>query len=250
MTMNKAYNPTWFTYNELSQITPMPAGVGPDGLRPEPLHHHGVRLLRRLHLPGQPVQEPVELDQVADLVDRRRPVAAERVQLRRQLHVRPEQELRRPGQGEAGASSRRCRSRPSRPSTTCSRPGRGRRQPEDRRRLPAHHRRAAPSRPTPSSDRTRSTATTLSPLYLVGDQLLPAQLPVHDRQRPIIKQLYFRQALQYLMNQAAVISGPLKGYGLPTVGPVGSLPGDQLPVRHRQAGRPVARITRPRRSDC
>src|SRR5579859_1699456 len=24
MTMNKAYNPTWFTYNELSQITPMP----------------------------------------------------------------------------------------------------------------------------------------------------------------------------------------------------------------------------------
>jgi peptide/nickel transport system substrate-binding protein len=24
MTMNKAYYPTWFTYNELSQITPMP----------------------------------------------------------------------------------------------------------------------------------------------------------------------------------------------------------------------------------
>src|SRR5580698_7002619 len=24
MTMNKQYNPTWFTYNELSQITPMP----------------------------------------------------------------------------------------------------------------------------------------------------------------------------------------------------------------------------------
>jgi peptide/nickel transport system substrate-binding protein len=24
MTMGKAYNPTWFTYNELSQITPMP----------------------------------------------------------------------------------------------------------------------------------------------------------------------------------------------------------------------------------
>ena len=26
------------------------------------------------------------------------------------------------------------------------------------------------------------------------------------------------------MNQAAVISGPLKGYGMPTVGPVGTYP--------------------------
>jgi peptide/nickel transport system substrate-binding protein len=36
----------------------------------------------------------------------------------------------------------------------------------------------------------------------------------------IIKQLYFRQALAYLTNQAAVISGPLRGYGAATVGPV------------------------------
>jgi len=40
----------------------------------------------------------------------------------------------------------------------------------------------------------------------------------------IIKQLYFRQALAYLMNQAAVIEGPLKGYGTITVGPVGNNP--------------------------
>jgi peptide/nickel transport system substrate-binding protein len=38
----------------------------------------------------------------------------------------------------------------------------------------------------------------------------------------IFKQLYFREALQYLMNQAAVIAGPLRGYGYPTVGPVGN----------------------------
>ena len=41
---------------------------------------------------------------------------------------------------------------------------------------------------------------------------------------PIIKQLYFRQALAYLMNQAAVIEGPLRGYGALTVGPVGNTP--------------------------
>jgi peptide/nickel transport system substrate-binding protein len=38
----------------------------------------------------------------------------------------------------------------------------------------------------------------------------------------IFKQLYFRQALEDMMNQAAVIAGPLRGYGFPTVGPVGT----------------------------
>jgi peptide/nickel transport system substrate-binding protein len=41
---------------------------------------------------------------------------------------------------------------------------------------------------------------------------------------PIIQQLYFRQALENLMNQNAVISGPLRGYGTPTIGPVGTFP--------------------------
>ena len=41
---------------------------------------------------------------------------------------------------------------------------------------------------------------------------------------PVIRQLYFRQALAYLMNQAAVISGPLRGYGAVTVGPVPATP--------------------------
>jgi peptide/nickel transport system substrate-binding protein len=38
---------------------------------------------------------------------------------------------------------------------------------------------------------------------------------------PIFRQLYFRQALQYLSDQAGVISGPLHGYGTADVGPVG-----------------------------
>jgi peptide/nickel transport system substrate-binding protein len=41
---------------------------------------------------------------------------------------------------------------------------------------------------------------------------------------PVLRQLYFRQAMAYLMNQAAVIAGPLRGYGVPTVGPVASTP--------------------------
>jgi peptide/nickel transport system substrate-binding protein len=41
---------------------------------------------------------------------------------------------------------------------------------------------------------------------------------------PVLRQLYFRQALEYMMNQAAVISGPLHGYGAPTAGPVPDTP--------------------------
>jgi peptide/nickel transport system substrate-binding protein len=40
----------------------------------------------------------------------------------------------------------------------------------------------------------------------------------------IIKQLYFRQAMAYLMNEQALIQGPLKGYAFPTVGPVANQP--------------------------
>ncbi len=53
---------------------------------------------------------------------------------------------------------------------------------------------------------------------------------------PVIRQLYFRQAMAYLMNQTAVIKGPLRGYGVPTVGPVGSTPASPVPVPHGQAG--------------
>jgi peptide/nickel transport system substrate-binding protein len=40
----------------------------------------------------------------------------------------------------------------------------------------------------------------------------------------IIKQLYFRQAMAYLLNGQAVVQGPLKGYGSLTTGPVASVP--------------------------
>jgi len=40
----------------------------------------------------------------------------------------------------------------------------------------------------------------------------------------IFRQLYFRQALAYLLNGQAVLQGPLKGYGSLTTGPVASVP--------------------------
>jgi peptide/nickel transport system substrate-binding protein len=65
---------------------------------------------------------------------------------------------------------------------------------------------------------------TLDPLYLWSINYFPLNFQSTTGNGPVIKQLYFRQALQYLMNQKSVIQGPLKGYGLYTVGPVGTYP--------------------------
>jgi peptide/nickel transport system substrate-binding protein len=65
---------------------------------------------------------------------------------------------------------------------------------------------------------------TLSPLILWSINYFPINQQSTTANGPVDKQLYFRQALQYLVNQAGVISGPLHGYGFPTVGPVGTYP--------------------------
>jgi peptide/nickel transport system substrate-binding protein len=64
----------------------------------------------------------------------------------------------------------------------------------------------------------------LDPLYSWSINYFPLNFQSTTGNGPIIRQLYFRQALQYLMNQEAVIKGPLRGYGKFTVGPVGSYP--------------------------
>jgi peptide/nickel transport system substrate-binding protein len=54
-------------------------------------------------------------------------------------------------------------------------------------------------------------------LYEVNYFYLNFHNPVYG---PVFRQLYFRQALQYLVDQNAIISGAMAGYGYPTTGPV------------------------------
>ena len=63
---------------------------------------------------------------------------------------------------------------------------------------------------------------TLAPLYSwsINDYVMNFQSTTGNG--PILRQLYFRQAMAYLIDQAAVIRGPLRGYGVATVGPVPS----------------------------
>jgi len=77
---------------------------------------------------------------------------------------------------------------------------------------------------------------TLDPLYPWGIDYyaLNYQSSIGDH-GAVFKQLYFRQALQYEMNQAAIISGPLRGYGALTVGPVAATPATKwLSAKGRQ----------------
>jgi peptide/nickel transport system substrate-binding protein len=89
----------------------------------------------------------------------------------------------------------------------------------------------APARPAGSSP----FAPGANPLAAKGYTLAPPYYPwgigfyalnFHSTtgNGPVIRQLYFRQALAYLTNQAVVIAGPLRGYGAPTVGPVPATP--------------------------
>jgi len=69
---------------------------------------------------------------------------------------------------------------------------------------------------------------TLRPLYIWRINYFVMNFQSSTGNGPVIRQLYFRQALAHLLNQEAVINGPLHGYGTPTVGPVGNTPVTQF----------------------
>jgi peptide/nickel transport system substrate-binding protein len=64
----------------------------------------------------------------------------------------------------------------------------------------------------------------LSVQYLWQLSYMPYNFKNTTGQAAIFKQLYFRDAFQYLVDQEGVINGPLHGYGKPTVGPVSLYP--------------------------
>jgi peptide/nickel transport system substrate-binding protein len=85
----------------------------------------------------------------------------------------------------------------------------------------------APAKPANAAVGTNPLASkgyTLAPLYTWGFDFYVMNFQATDGNGPVLRQLYIRQALAYLTNQKAIIQGPMRGYGAPTVGPVGSTP--------------------------
>jgi len=97
----------------------------------------------------------------------------------------------------------------------------------------------APAKPQGSTvGRNPLKGYTLSPLYSWGINYYVVNFQSTTGNGPIIQQLYFRQAMAYLMNQQSVITGPLRGYGVPTVGPVPGAPVTQFLSPKGQQGDP------------
>jgi peptide/nickel transport system substrate-binding protein len=65
---------------------------------------------------------------------------------------------------------------------------------------------------------------TLAPQYLWSINYAPINIASTTAMGPVNKQVYYRQVLAYLVNQESVIKGPLHGYGYATVGPVPTIP--------------------------
>jgi peptide/nickel transport system substrate-binding protein len=98
----------------------------------------------------------------------------------------------------------------------------------------------APAKPANASVGSNPlSGYTLDPLYPWGIDYsaMNFQSSIGDH-GAIFKQLYFRQALQYMMNQKAIISGPLRGYGALTVGPVAATPATKWLSSTGRAGDP------------
>ena len=90
--------------------------------------------------------------------------------------------------------------------------------------LPAEDAPSRPARRAAGANPLAAKGYSLQPWEIWGINYYVVNYQSTTGNAPIIRQLYFRQALAYLMNQAAVIAGPLRGYGTATVGPVADTP--------------------------
>ena len=230
MTMNKAYSPTWFTYNQLSQITPMPkawdrTASGPSDCTTTVADCKAVytyldsQSKAMSSWASSPVWSVVDgpwklqsfnADGNASFVPNKSysgPVKATLLEFKEVPFTTEaaEYNVLRSGNGSQKLNVGYL------PTT-------------DAPAKPANA--AVGANPVPGY--------TLDPLYGWAINYFAPNIDSTTPEGAVIKQLYFRQALAYLINQEAVISGPLRGYGTVTVGPVPSNPATYLSAQGKK----------------
>ena len=235
-TMDKAYSPTWLVYNDLSQVTPMPAAwdrtaSGPSNCATTVKDCAAVYSYldsQSKNLSGY-VSSPLW-----SVVDGPWKLSA----FNADGHV-----TFVPNTAYSGPVKPKLSEFQEVPFTTDSAEYDVLRSPSSASKIdvgyvPTEDLAAKPANAVVGANPLASSYT-LAPLYSWGINYYTVnfQSTVSDH-AAIIKQLYFRQALAYLMNQAAVIQGPLKGYGTITVGPVGSNPVTPFLSTQSKAGDP------------
>jgi peptide/nickel transport system substrate-binding protein len=240
MTMSKQFNPTWFTYNELSQITPMPmawditSATGKPGsggctasvsacakvyafLDSQSKALSGYASSKIWSVVDGPWQlQSFNSDGNSTFVPNKAYSGSPKPKLDKFQEIPFTTESAQYNVLQAGAS--------------------GGSQKIDVGYLPTTD---APTKPADANVGTNPVhGYTLDPLYPWGINYFPVNFQSTTGNGPIVRQLYFREALAYLMNQQAVIQGPLRGYGKFTVGPVGTTPQTQYLSPKGQQGDP------------
>ncbi len=224
MTMNKAYNPTWFVYNDLSQVTPMPAAwdltaAGKPSSCATTVSDCAA-VYKYLDSQAKNLSGYVS-SPLWSIVDGPWKLSA----FNADGHV-----TMVPNPSYSGPVKPKLSAFQEVPFTTDAAEYDVLQSPSSSSKIDVGY---IPSQDVPAKSAgsavgpnpLSSHGYTLSPLYpwAISYYTVNFQSTVSDH-AAIIKQLYFRQALAYLMNQAAIIAGPLKGYGTITVGPVGNNP--------------------------
>ncbi len=235
MTMDKAYSPAWFTYNELSQITPMPkawdrTASGPSDCTTTVPDCKAVYTY--LDSQSRTALTSWAGNPLWSIVNG--PFKLQSATTAGQFTFAPNKSYSGPVKATLSEFEEV-------PFTTegaeynVLRSGNGS-QKLDVGYLPTTD---APQKPANATIGANPVpGYTLDPLYGWAINYFVPNIDSTTPEGQVIKQLYFRQALAYLVDQEAVISGPLRGYGTVTVGPVGSYPSTQYLSAEGKKGDP------------
>jgi peptide/nickel transport system substrate-binding protein len=223
LVMDKAYNPNWFIYNDLSQVTPMPAAwdrtaSGPSSCETTVSDCGAVYT----YLDGQSKDlTSYVTSPLWSIVDGPWRLSA----FNADGHV-----TFVPNKSYSGPVKPKLSAFQEVPFTTDAAEYDVLQSPSSATKidfgyLPDQDAPAKPANATTGTNPLASKGYTLAPVYPWGIDyyVMNYQDTISDH-AAIFKQLYFRQALAYLMNQKSIISGPLRGYGAVTVGPVAATP--------------------------
>jgi peptide/nickel transport system substrate-binding protein len=222
MTMNKSYSPTWFLYNDLSQVTPMPTAwdrtaAGPSSCATTPKDCAAVYAYLNDQAKDFSTYVSSPLWSIVD-----GPWKLSSFNSDGHLSFVPNKKY-------SGPVKPRLSEFKEVPFTTAAAEYDVLQSPSTSTKINVGY---APQEDVPPKPADKavggnplaSKGYTLSPWPLWGISYYTMNMQSTTGNGPIMQQLYFRQAMAYLMNQAAVIKGPLRGYGTLTVGPVGNTP--------------------------
>jgi peptide/nickel transport system substrate-binding protein len=218
MVMDKAYSPSWFLYNQLSQVTPMPAAwdrtaSGPSHCAttvsdcPAVYNYLNGQAKNLTGYVGSPLWSVVD-----------GPWKLSAFNADGHVTFVPNKKYSGPVKPKLSAFEEV-------PFTTDAAEYDVLRSPSASTKIDVGY---LPQQNAPPKPANRTVGTnpvsgyTLAPWQTWGINYFVLNYQSSTGNAPIFKQLYFRQALENSVNQEAVITGPLRGYGNVTVGPVGS----------------------------